>query len=90
MSDIEKQDLDYKGADGAHLDNAVSPIEGETEEVKRAREIQSSNKFLRALKNGEAWMDAKLGVESQGIDRVLEEKKEPPSKLNVRTIETKQ
>ena len=80
MSDIEKQDLGVKGAD---VERTTSTAEGNVEEIKRAREIQSSNVVLRKLKQGEAWMDEKMGVETQGIDRVLEENKDPPSILNV-------
>src|ERR1700761_229404 len=80
MSDIEKQDLGVKGAD---VERTTSTAEGNVEEIKRAREIQSSNVVLRKLKQGEAWMDEKMGGETQGIDRVLEENKDPPSILNV-------
>ncbi|QDS77804.1 hypothetical protein FKW77_005738 [Venturia effusa] len=55
----------------------------ETHEVKRARELQQNNGFFRKLRAGEEWLDAKLGVECQGIDRVHENKKEPPSIWNI-------
>lgn len=56
---------------------------GTQEEVARAREIQSRTGILRFLRRGEEWLDAKLGIELQGIDRVPEEAKRPPSILNV-------
>ena len=52
------------------------------DEVARSRAIQNSIKPLRYLRQGEEWMDAKMGVESQGIDRIPEEDKKPPSILN--------
>ena len=51
------------------------------EEIK-AKEIQQNTNFLRSLRRGEEWLDAKLGVETQGIDRIPEEEKRPPSMWN--------
>jgi hypothetical protein len=81
MLDVEKQELE--GVKGVEVERTSSTAEGYVEEIKRAKEIQSSNRILKHLKIGEAWMDEKLGVETQGIDRVLEENKQPPSILNV-------
>jgi hypothetical protein len=52
-------------------------------EITATRHIQSSNKILRGLKRSEEWMDEKMGVETQGIDRIPEEAKQPPSIMNV-------
>jgi hypothetical protein len=74
----EKQDLEAGGmpaTDGA--DNSDS------EEVIRARELQQRMGFLRKMRQGEEWLDAKMGIETQGIDRIHEEDKKPPSILNV-------
>ena len=81
MSEIEKRDIE--ALNGPEVNRTVSTDEGTSEEIKRAKELQSSRKILRNLRRGEEWLDEKMGVESQGIDRVLEEKKQPPSTLNV-------
>ena len=81
MSYIEKRDLE--ALDGSEVDRPVTIYEGTSEEIRRARELQTSKKILRKLRRGEEWLDEKMGIESQGIDRVLEEKKLPPSTLNV-------
>jgi hypothetical protein len=52
------------------------------EEVARAREIQNSFAPLRYMRRWEEWLDEKLGIETQGIDRISEEDKRPPSIIN--------
>jgi len=52
------------------------------EEIARSRAIQNSIKPLRYMRQGEEWLDAKMGVETQGIDRIPEEEKKPPSIFN--------
>ncbi len=51
-------------------------------EIARARQIQNSFTPLRWLSNGELWLDEKMGIETQGIDRIPEDKKQPPSLAN--------
>lgn len=53
------------------------------EEIARARQIQNGFAPLRILRQGEEWLDAKLGIETQGIDRIPEEAKRPPSIINI-------
>ncbi|TLD27549.1 hypothetical protein E2P81_ATG10837 [Venturia nashicola] len=84
----EKQDVEAsKGA--AQSNGSVTSLEIDNDvhdqayEVKHARELQENNGFFRKLRAGEQWLDSKLGVESQGIDRVHEGKKEPPSIWNI-------
>jgi hypothetical protein len=55
----------------------------DSEEIIVAREIQQRMGFLRSLRQGEEWLDAKIGIETQGIDRIHEEDKKPPSRINV-------
>ncbi|TVY19358.1 Vitamin B6 transporter TPN1 [Lachnellula arida] len=55
----------------------------DTDEVIRARDLQQNKGFLRKLRAGEEWLDEKMGIETQGIDRIHEEDKRPPSILNV-------
>jgi hypothetical protein len=52
------------------------------EEVARAREIQDSFAPLRYMRRWEEWLDEKMGIETQGIDRIREEDKRPPSIIN--------
>lgn len=52
------------------------------DEIARSRAIQNSIKPLRYMRQGEEWLDAKMGVETQGIDRIPEEEKRPPSIVN--------
>ncbi|TVY82928.1 Purine-cytosine permease fcyB, partial [Lachnellula suecica] len=57
--------------------------DSDSEEVIRARELQQKKGFLRKMRRGEEWLDEKMGIETQGIDRIHEEDKKPPSILNV-------
>jgi hypothetical protein len=68
------------------------PVKGETmlttddhdgADAIRARELQQKVGVLHKLRMGEEWLDAKLGIETQGIDIIHEEDKHPPSILNV-------
>lgn len=59
------------------------PQDSDSEEVIKARELQQRWGFLRTLRNGEEWLDKKMGIETQGIDRIHEEDKRPPSIINV-------
>lgn len=64
-------------AEGSH------ESEGESEEIVLARQLREQKGFLRTLRRGEEWLDEKMGIETQGIDRIHEEDKQPPSILNV-------
>lgn len=55
----------------------------DSEEIILARELQKRSGILRTLREGEEWLDAKIGIETQGVDRIHEENKRPPSKINV-------
>ena len=55
----------------------------DSEEIILARELQKRSGILRSLRQGEEWLDAKVGIETQGIDRIHEEDKKPPSKINM-------
>ncbi len=52
-------------------------------EIILARELQQRNGILHRMRRGEEWLDEKMGIETQGIDRIHEEDKKPPSILNV-------
>ena len=61
----------------------VDPLIGSvTDEVARARAIQNGLAPLRFLRRGEEWLDEKLGIETQGVDRIPEDEKQPPHIVN--------
>jgi hypothetical protein len=72
-----KQDTDLEAGSPSYLEQSDS------EEIIFARELQKRSGILRTLRQGEEWLDAKIGIETQGIDRIHEENKKPPSKINV-------
>lgn len=53
------------------------------DEMARAKELQQKVGALAWMRRQEDKLDAKMGIETQGIDRILEEDKKPPSILNV-------
>ena len=64
--------------DNMHHGSVTNPAE-----VEKARHIQNAWAPFRYMSMGEQWLDDKLGVETQGIDRIPEEEKRPPSLINV-------
>jgi hypothetical protein len=93
---LEKEETDVKDVkDVKDVEAAVTPLKEVTantfvdarhnsiiDEIARSRAIQNSIKPLRYMRQGEEWLDAKMGVETQGIDRIPEEDKNPPSIFN--------
>lgn len=79
-----------KGASDLEKNAVVQPIDidsGATSivpatETPAVHRIRTSNAFFRTLNSWETWLDAKLGIETQGIDRIPEEEKTPPSLWN--------
>ena len=70
--------------DHGHLienDHVVDP--NDAGELK-VLEIRQKFPVLRWLRDWEQRLDQRLGVEGQGVERIPEEKRHPPSKLNVR------
>ncbi|KIW54086.1 hypothetical protein PV05_06474 [Exophiala xenobiotica] len=76
--DVEKQPGISTSNDGEIRRGSVTPAY----EIARAREIQNSIAPLRWLSKGELWMDEKMGIETQGIDRIPEDMKRPPHLIN--------
>lgn len=72
-----KQDPDLEAGSPSYLEPSDS------EEIILAHELQKRFGILHTLRQGEEWLDAKIGIETQGIDRIHEEDKKPPSKINV-------
>lgn len=78
--DIEKHPAGVNETSAPEVrQGSVTPVY----EIAKARHIQSNFAPLRALSNAELWLDKKLGIETQGIDRIPEEEKRPPSILNI-------
>lgn len=77
--DLESgSDKEFKG------EHPVAPdTETGSQEVIIARDLQQKTGILRTMRRGEEWLDEKMGIETQGIDRIHEEDKQPPSILNV-------
>ena len=78
MSDTEKSDLEASKPIADVSTHAIAEVE-----IAKVREIQHENKLIRTMRESEEWLDKKMGIELQGIDRIPEEKKQPPSILNV-------
>lgn len=89
MSSIDKDvEAGVASEKGSHSDDHhVEVLELEhpvvVDEVKRTYEIQNNIPILRSLRKAEVWLDRKAGIELQGIDRIPEEAKNPPSIWNV-------
>ena len=78
--ELEKGLDDKSAQDGVtYTDDRLGSVH---EEIARARQIQNAFAPLRVLRQGEERLDAKLGIETQGIDRIPEEAKRPPSIIN--------
>ena len=79
------REKDIEAADLSGLSDAPPYQKGEflSDEQILARELQQKKGFLRRLRRGEEWLDEKMGIETQGIDRIKEEDKKPPSIWNV-------
>lgn len=84
----EKRDLES----GSPIpDNSIqSDVEVDVEanrtillKADRVHELQARVAILRYLNGFEAWLDRRLGVETQGVDRIPEEEKQPPSVWNI-------
>ncbi|KAI9050785.1 hypothetical protein LZ554_004904 [Drepanopeziza brunnea f. sp. 'monogermtubi'] len=73
-------DKEFK--DGSAFPDAHHVGAESADEIK-AREIRESQGFFRTLRRGEEWLDEKMGIETQGIDRIREEDKRPPSLINM-------
>lgn len=74
------------GVTGVYAREVQSPRHGNVtpaNEIVRARQIQTGVAPFRYLSQGEQWLDSKFGIETQGIDRIPEEQKRPPSIWNV-------
>ncbi|KAI9712675.1 MAG: hypothetical protein M1820_001296 [Bogoriella megaspora] len=69
------------------VEAATSPVSefdsSSTEEVIVAKELQHRFTILHKLRQGEEWLDAKMGIETRGIDRIPDEEKRPPSIWNI-------
>lgn len=76
MEDKKEASYDTTGIGSEDIES------GSVDEIRRTREIQNNKGFLRSMRRMEEWMDSKVGVELQGVDRIPEEEKQPPSIIN--------
>jgi hypothetical protein len=83
VSDVKEKDLE-SGQAAAQKDSLDERHGSVTPgyEVAKTRHLQNAVPPLRFLSKGEEWLDGKLGIETQGIDRIPEEAKRPPSIWN--------
>lgn len=82
--DSEKSEKDLEaGIPNGHTHDPDASADLESADVIRAREIQQHNSILGKMRQGEEWLDAKMGIETQGVDRIHEKDKKPPGLLNV-------
>ncbi|TQS34445.1 hypothetical protein Golomagni_05172 [Golovinomyces magnicellulatus] len=54
-----------------------------TESTQESSNHGSQTRIVGNLQRAEAWLDKKMGIETQGIDRIHEENKVPPSVWNM-------
>jgi NCS1 nucleoside transporter family len=78
VGDVEKQP-NLSETEPEVRQGSVTPAQ----EIARVAHLQNRFAPLRWLNKGELWLDAKMGIETQGIDRIPEEEKRPPSTLNI-------
>lgn len=86
MSLPNEKNLELGVADSTSVEAelpAYDVRQGSVVEIKRTAELQNRIGVLRAMRKGEEWLDAKLGIELQGVDRIPEDKKQPPSTWNI-------
>ena len=68
---------DGKSPPRTHMIDPTDP--GEADVVK----IRQKYGVLRRLRDAETWLDRKLKFEAMGVERIPDEKRRPPQKLNV-------
>lgn len=86
MSIHNEKDLEADLPDKAYVAHAnASDLADNSsfDEIHDTRKIQSNITVLRKLREGEEWLDRVVGIELQGIDRVPDEAKQPPSIWNI-------
>ena len=74
---------DIESSKTPYTEEDTDVASGTTDEIARAREVQRRTGILRGMRQGEEWLDAKLGIELQGIDRIPENEKKPPPIINI-------
>ncbi|CAG8974588.1 hypothetical protein HYALB_00004385 [Hymenoscyphus albidus] len=77
--DLESGTPEYEGKTETFSNDEAVPSSSKT----RAKELRENTGILSTLCRGEDWLDAKMGIETQGVDLIREEDKKPPSILNV-------
>lgn len=74
---------DGRVVDHGHIISNDHVVDPEDPGELRVLEIRQKFSALRSLRDWEQWLDAKMGVEGQGVERIPEDKRVPPSRLNM-------
>ena len=80
--DVESGELSVIPEEKQRSPEAKRPSVTPEAEVARVRHIQNAWAPFRYMTKAEMWLDAKMGIETQGIDRIPEEEKQPPHIMN--------
>ena len=78
--DVESASAEGISSVGSTGDQVMDPNDAGEGEVMK---IRQGNSVLRSLRKAETWMDRKMKLEAMGVERIPEDKREPPSILNV-------
>lgn len=71
----------HRPGDSITIETALSPIIIQQDE-SLAKSLIGQNRLLRRLHQFEKNLDRRVGIETQGVDQIPEEKRTPPSILN--------
>lgn len=78
--DVESASAEGTSSVGSLRDHVMDPNDAGEGQVMK---IRQGNSVLRGLRSAETWMDRKMKFEAMGVERIPEDKREPPSVLNV-------
>ncbi|KAE8375250.1 permease for cytosine/purines, uracil, thiamine, allantoin-domain-containing protein [Aspergillus bertholletiae] len=73
----------HEGSLASRMGRTHAAVDLSDPREKHIRPSPEGNGLLRSLRNVETWVDRRLGVEVMGIERVPEDQRRPPQKLNM-------
>ncbi|RAK95312.1 purine-cytosine permease family protein [Aspergillus ibericus CBS 121593] len=68
---------------GGTESHEAGPVPSHDPEEVRIQHLQQGHRLLRSLRQAETWMDRRFGVEAMGIERVPEDQRRAPERLNM-------
>lgn len=83
LVDVEKQNHAQVDDDSAAASSDRDVASAENSGDAQVRAIRDSNAILRFLVNIEKRIDGLMNFEAMGVERIPEDKRTPPQKLNV-------